>query len=108
MIQKAIKIIALCIVCITPAYSDCGTWQQSYTMLYNRILTGDMQPRYAVFVAVEAGLADNLLGLITSMLLSALSANSSIHPAKHQRCSCKPPTFPYELCIYVLDACFLR
>ena len=80
MIQKALKIIALCVVCIKPAYSDCGTWQQSYTMLYNRILTGDMQPRYAVFVAVEAGLADNLLGLITSMLLSDLSANSSIYP----------------------------
>ena len=68
MSQKAFRVLALIILCINPALSDCGTWQQSYTMLYNRILTGDVQPRYAVFVAVEAGLADNLLGLMTSVL----------------------------------------
>ena len=52
---------------------NCGSWQNDYTVLHARILSGQASSRYAVAVAVEAGLTDNLVGVITSFFYAVLS-----------------------------------
>ena len=47
---------------------ECGSWQSDYITLHSRILVGHLPPQYVVFVAVESGLADNLLGIVTGEL----------------------------------------
>ena len=66
----ALTVLALTIVGTVSAHLECGTWQLDYTSFHTRVLRGEAPPRFAVFVAVEAGLADNLLGLMTSTLQS--------------------------------------
>lgn len=51
----------------------CGTWQANYTRLHERILAGDLPPHFAVSVAVEAGLADRLTGIITEFYYALLT-----------------------------------
>lgn len=54
----------------------CGHWQEAYTKLHAEILSGQRPPRYAVSVAVEAGLADRLSGLITQFYYALLSGRA--------------------------------
>ena len=46
----------------TASLRQCGTWQQQYASFHQRTLRGELPPRFAVSLAVEAGLADRLVG----------------------------------------------
>lgn len=51
----------------------CGNWQAEYSRLHASILRGEAPPRYAVSIAVEAGFADNVVGLISEFFFALLS-----------------------------------
>lgn len=55
------------------ASADCGTWQENYIKLHQEVLRGVRAPRFAVSVAVEAGLADRLTGTITDFFYALLT-----------------------------------
>eukprot|EP00611_Tribonema_gayanum_P028478 TRINITY_DN7331_c0_g1_i1.p1 TRINITY_DN7331_c0_g1~~TRINITY_DN7331_c0_g1_i1.p1 ORF type:complete len:446 (+),score=61.44 TRINITY_DN7331_c0_g1_i1:44-1381(+) len=55
------------------AFHGCGHWQESYMDFHERTLAGTLPPRYLVSVAVEAGLADRLIGTISQFYLALLS-----------------------------------
>lgn len=56
----------------------CGSWQDLYTSYHARVRSGDLHPRYAVSVAVEAGLADNMIGLISEFYYALLSGRAFV------------------------------
>lgn len=57
-----------------PQAMTCGSWQDTYARLHNEIRNGKKPPRYFVSVAVEAGIADRLSGMITQLYLAILSS----------------------------------
>jgi len=56
-----------------PAHCDCGTWQREYTELHTATLKGELPPRFAISLAVEAGLADRLVGTIGAFYFALLT-----------------------------------
>ncbi|KAG5189463.1 hypothetical protein JKP88DRAFT_301886 [Tribonema minus] len=58
------------------AFINCGNWQESYMTFHRRTLAGELPPRYLVSVAVEAGLADRLVGTISEFYLALLSGRA--------------------------------
>eukprot|EP00271_Cylindrocystis_brebissonii_P003049 TRINITY_DN13798_c0_g1_i1.p1 TRINITY_DN13798_c0_g1~~TRINITY_DN13798_c0_g1_i1.p1 ORF type:complete len:554 (-),score=49.59 TRINITY_DN13798_c0_g1_i1:115-1776(-) len=56
-----------------PEFPGCGYWQRDYIALHAAILAGQSAPRFAVSVAVEKGLADRLLGVITQFYYALLT-----------------------------------
>lgn len=60
----------------------CGNqWQNTYTALHAAVLSGEKHPRKLVSVAVEAGIADRLSGLITQFLLALIQGRALQHIA---------------------------
>mmetsp|Transcript_9176 Transcript_9176/g.27560 ORF Transcript_9176/g.27560 Transcript_9176/m.27560 type:complete len:258 (-) Transcript_9176:7-780(-) len=53
--------------------SRCGTWQRQYATFHKRTLRGELQPRYVVSVAVQAGLADRLVGTIQTFFYAIIT-----------------------------------
>lgn len=62
-------------VAAQPAHRHvCGDWQDGYTALHQRILTGKAPARYAVARGIaSSGLADTLIGTITVFLFALLT-----------------------------------
>ena len=52
------------------SFEGCGKWQENYIQRHRAILNGSLPPRYLVSVAVEAGLADRLIGTLTEFYLA--------------------------------------
>ena len=50
-----------------------GTWQRQYNALHEAVLSGTFPTRYALSVAVEAGLADRITGTISIFYYALLS-----------------------------------
>eukprot|EP00953_Heterococcus_sp_UTEX-ZZ885_P001997 1589-Heterococcus_DN1.PRE.4 len=55
------------------AFEGCGSWQESYMKLHQRILAGEQEPRFLVSVSVEGGLADRITGIITEFYFALLT-----------------------------------
>ncbi len=51
----------------------CGDWQSEYSRLHASIVSGQAPARYVVSVAVEAGFADNVVGIITEFFYALLT-----------------------------------
>lgn len=60
------------------ALHGCGNWHETYTQMHNEIRNGTLPPRFLVNVAVEAGLADRLTGLITAFYYSLLTGRALV------------------------------
>jgi hypothetical protein len=71
------------------AFEGCGTWQEDYMRLHQQTLAGELPPRYLVSVAVEAGLADRLIGIISEFYFALLTGRAFQISSAHQ----KLPTF---------------
>ena len=52
------------------SFERCGIWQENYIERHRAILNGSLPSRYLVSVAVEAGLADRLIGTLTEFYLA--------------------------------------
>jgi len=52
--------------------SKCGNWQRQYANFHRRSLQGELPPRFAVALVVEAGLADRLVGTIPTFFYALL------------------------------------
>eukprot|EP00204_Picochlorum_oklahomense_P002800 CAMPEP_0118804294 /NCGR_PEP_ID=MMETSP1161-20130426/22094_1 /TAXON_ID=249345 /ORGANISM="Picochlorum oklahomensis, Strain CCMP2329" /LENGTH=157 /DNA_ID=CAMNT_0006733015 /DNA_START=139 /DNA_END=608 /DNA_ORIENTATION=- len=56
---------------------DCGhEWQKEYANLHREILDGRLPARYVISVAVEAGIADRLSGLMSEFYYALLSGRA--------------------------------
>ena len=66
------------------AFEGCGTWQEHYRAYHRRVLAGQLPPRYLVAVLVQAGLADQLLGVITAFYAALLTGRAFQITAGHQ------------------------
>jgi len=54
--------------------ANCGKWTENYALMHKSSLSGAVQnPRFVASVAVRAGLADNLKGLVTQFLFAILA-----------------------------------
>lgn len=51
----------------------CGAWREKYMDLHRGILSGSLPPRYLVSIAVEAGLADRVIGILTEFYFAVLT-----------------------------------
>ena len=58
--------------------SSCGSWQNSYKFLHQAILDGIMPDKFLVSVPVRAGLADNLIGMVSQFLLAFLTSRAFV------------------------------
>ena len=56
-----------------PGSLYCGNWQAEYSRLHSSILRGEAPPRFAVSIAIEAGFADNVVGIISEFYFALLS-----------------------------------
>ncbi|KAJ3167393.1 hypothetical protein HDU88_002315 [Geranomyces variabilis] len=60
--------------------TECGNWGENYARMHAAILKGQQEnsvvPRYAVSVAVDAGTADRVAGIITGFLYALLSGRA--------------------------------
>jgi Xyloglucan fucosyltransferase len=70
-------------------FAGCGTWQEDYMSLHEQTLSGERPPRYLVSVAVEAGLADRVIGIISEFYFALLTGRAFQISSAHQ----KLPTF---------------
>ena len=53
--------------------TTCGSWQESYSNLHKRILSGEQPGRYAVMVPTRSGVSDRLVGIVTVFLYALLT-----------------------------------
>ena len=55
-------------------YKNCGVWANNYSLFHKLSLNGSVQnPHFVASVAVRAGLADNIKGLVTQFLFALLA-----------------------------------
>jgi Xyloglucan fucosyltransferase len=71
------------------AFQGCGNWQEDYMRLHQQMLAGERPPRYLVSIAVEAGLADRVIGIISEFYFALLTGRAFQISSAHQ----KLPTF---------------
>jgi hypothetical protein len=55
---------------------SCGNWQRRYTALHQNTVSGLSPERYMVSVAVEAGVADRVLGIVSQFYFAVLSGRA--------------------------------
>jgi hypothetical protein len=59
------------------AFDQCGVWQEAYMERHRRILAGELPERYVVAVLHDAGVADQLLGVVTAFYWALVSQSVS-------------------------------
>lgn len=67
-----------------PGLEGCGRWQKSYKTFHRDVLAGTLPPRYLVYVQVQAGLADQITGAITTFLWALLTKRAIQITTGHQ------------------------
>jgi hypothetical protein len=65
-------------------FERCGSWQEDYIHLHQQILAGECPPRYLVAVAVQGGLADRIVGIITEFYFALLTGRAFQITNAHQ------------------------
>ncbi|PSC68917.1 Proteophosphoglycan ppg4 [Micractinium conductrix] len=54
----------------------CGTWQRDYAVQHATVLSGHAPPRFVASVAVQSGLADRVVGVMSQLMYALLSGRA--------------------------------
>jgi hypothetical protein len=77
------------------AFDECGVWQEGYMDLHRKILAGEAPQRYLVAVAYKGGLADQLVGIITTfywaLVRGCVRCSTRTNPKLHDLTSLRHP-----------------
>ena len=79
--------LSICLVVISVflvnAENSCGTWQDKYSDLHQRILKGDAPQRYLISIPPHTGLADKLVGLPGELMWAMLTNRAFQYVPRH-------------------------